>query len=92
MPDNALQILHRELDPGEYYGGEPLEGVDHITQEFVDHSRWYVTYLDIYYHAETDTYGGVISTVGATEMQECDDPAEVVEVERDPTPRFRLRR
>jgi hypothetical protein len=89
---NALQILYRELNPDEYSCPKPFTDLTFLVSEYQGGGRWDITHLDVYYHAPSDTYGGVLYSVPATEMQECDDPAEVVEVERDPTPRFRVKR
>jgi hypothetical protein len=89
---NALQLLSGAVDPGEYCSGETYDGLTFLHTEFQGHSRWSVDYLDVYYHAPSNTHAGVLYSQGATEYQENDDEAEVVAVEHDPTPRFRVKR
>jgi hypothetical protein len=88
---SALEILARHVKPS-HIREQEYPGLVHMGTEFHDHTRWSIHYLDVYYHAPSDTYAGVTFSVGATEMQDDPDNAEIVAVEHDPTPHFRIRR
>jgi len=89
-PENALQAIAAQ-DTSDHYAGYDYDGVTHIRTEMLDHARWHVLYLDIYLHLGTGTCAGLLWRRGATESQDS-EPPEVVAVEEDPTPHFRIKR
>lgn len=91
--ENAIQALTRQVDPDNHYEETEYDGLTYMRTEFVDHRRWVVVYLDVYYHPATSTYAGVLRTVAATEMQEgSESEPSIVAVETDPTPHYRVKR
>lgn len=88
---NAFQILARVMHKT-HDAQDEYPGLVFVRQEFIDHSRWAVTYLDVYLHVASDTYAGLLYRVAATEMQDEDGTPELVAVEVDRTPRFRMKR
>lgn len=91
-PENALQALTLATRDG-HSSTEDYPGLTHIRTEFVDHRRWVVVYLDVYLHGATGTYAGVLYPVAATEMQEgSESEPQIVPVERDPQPHYRIKR
>ena len=91
-PENAIQALTLAIREG-HGPADDYPGLTHMRTEFVDHRRWVVVYLDAYLHPATSTYAGVLYTTPATEEQEgSESPPEVVPIERDPQPHYRIKR
>lgn len=92
-PGTAMGVLLVHVEPEEHEREQDYPGLIHMATDFLDHSRWSVTYLDVYYHPASDTYAGVTYQVGATEYQDGQDQdATPVPIEIDPRPRYRIRR
>lgn len=88
----ASLVLAKELDRDNHCGGDKYPELVHIRTQHWDERRWENVWLDVYMHPATDTYAGVLFNTAATECQDSDTNAEIVDVEPDPTPYYRLKR
>jgi hypothetical protein len=91
--ENAMQALVLAVKKYEYFYGDDLPGLIHLRTEILDHRRWTILYLDVYQHPASDTIAGLFREEGATENQPMSERSpEVVSVEVDPQPHYRIRR
>ncbi len=92
MSDSVAATVLAKVLATDHHSGRTYPGLVHIRTQHWDSRRWSNVWLDVYLHVRSGTYAGVLFNTAATEMQECETNAEIVSVEPDPTPYYRIKR